>query len=130
MAEATCRRSPSGSNAVRKTGKAERLPDLRKIAVPAEPATEAGCPRHAVRDQCLAPIVPLLNQRLADGEAMALDGGPPVGTDANLRKARDLLCECLCLRARSSLRGQVFTQADGHALLGRHFTSCKNNLQR
>src|SRR5436190_2016645 len=52
--------------AVRKTGKAEWLPNFREIAVPAEPATEAGCARDAVFDQSLAPIVPLLNQPLAD----------------------------------------------------------------
>src|SRR5712692_3818050 len=61
---------------------------------------------------------------------MALDGGPSVGADANLRKPRDLLCERLCLGARSPLRSEIFAQANGHALLGRHLTSCKDNLER
>src|SRR6266536_770210 len=72
------------------------LPDLRKIAVPAEPAAEAGRPRHAVCDQGLAPVVPLLEHAHANGQTMALDGGAPVGANADLRKARDFLRKCLC----------------------------------
>src|SRR5205823_12575687 len=106
------------------------LPDLREIAVPAEPAAEAGRPRHAVFDQRLAPVVPLLNQPLADGQAMALDGGAPVGANADLRKARDLLRECLRFRASAPLWSDVFAQANGHALLGRHLASRQDNLER
>src|SRR5882757_3131942 len=130
MAQRTCRHSPSGSTiANREASKAQPLADLRKIAVSAEPATEAGCARHAVRAQCLAPVVPLLDQRLADGKAVALDGGPSVGANADLRKARDLLRERFCFRAGSSLRGNVFAQADRQALLGRHFASRQDNLE-
>src|SRR5712672_960376 len=103
---------------------------LCKIAVPAEPAAEAGCACNAVFDQGLTAVVPFLNQPLAYAKPMALDGRPPVGANANLRKARDLLCHCLCLRACASLRGEVFAQADRHALLRRHLASGKNDLKR
>src|SRR6266516_5326992 len=91
--------------AVRKTSKAAPLPYRRKIAVPPEPILEPAGPCHPVGDQGLAAVVPFLNQTLAHAKPMALDGRPPVGTNANLRKARDLLCHRLCLRACASLRG-------------------------
>ena len=42
------------------------LSNLREITVPAEPPAESGRPGHAVFDQRLAPVVPFLNQRLAN----------------------------------------------------------------
>src|SRR5437868_5293112 len=107
----------------------DALSNLPEITVPPKPIAEAPCPRHAVRDQCLPPVVPFLNQSLADAKAMALDGRPSVGANADLGKARNLLRESFCFRASSSLRGQVFAQADRHALLGRHFASRQDNLE-
>src|SRR4030095_11300508 len=85
--------------------KAGPLPYLRKIAMPSKSTAEAGCAGHAIRGQRLTGAVPFLNQTLAHAKPMALDGRPAVGTNADLRKARDLLCHCLCLRAGASLRG-------------------------
>src|SRR5437667_4522186 len=116
--------------AIRKTSKPGPLPYRRKIAVPPEPILETAGAFHAVGDQGLAAVVPFLNQTLAHAKPMALDGRPPVGTNANLRKARNLLCQCLCLRARSPLRGEVFAQADRHAFVSRHLASGKANLER
>src|SRR5258706_16358278 len=83
------------------------LPYLRKIAMPPEPILETAGACHAVGDQGLAAVVPFLNQTLAHAKPMALDGRTTVSTNANLRKARDLLCHCLCLRACAPLRGEV-----------------------
>src|SRR3982751_1079979 len=96
----------------------------------AEPAAETAGPRHAVRDQRFAAVIPFLNQRLADAEAMALDGGAPVGADADLRKPRDLLGERLRLGAGSALGGQIFAQADRQAFLGRHLAPRQNDFER
>src|SRR5437660_699335 len=85
---------------------------------------------HSASAISLAPVVPFLDQALADGQTMALDGGAPVGANADLRKARDLLRKRLCFGAGSPLRGHVFAQANGHALLGRHFASRQDNLER
>src|SRR6266403_4054315 len=113
MAKPTCRQFPSSSNhRCSRTGKAGPLPYLRKIAMPPEPILETAGACHAVGDQGLAAVVPFLNQTLAHAKPMALDGRTTVSTNANLRKARDLLCHCLCLRACAPLRGEVFAQAD------------------
>src|SRR6266436_1541902 len=116
--------------AVKNRASRTALSYLCKIAVPAEATAEAGRACNAVFDQGLAAVVPFLNQSLAYAKPMALDGRPAVGANANLRKARDLLCHCLRLRACSSLRGEVFAQADRQALLGRHLASGKNNFER
>ncbi len=66
------------------------LIDFLEIAVAAEAVLEAGGAGDAIFRQCFTPVVPFLNQRIANGEAMAADGGTTIGTDADLRKARDL----------------------------------------
>src|SRR5258707_12862829 len=98
-----------------------------KMRRPPGPVAKGRSARPDDFGQGLAPVVPFLNQRLADTQPMALDGRPAVGTNANLRKACDLLCHSLCLRACASLRREVFAQADRHALLGRHLASGKDN---
>ena len=49
------------------------LSNLCEIAMPTEAIFEMARSRYTVFDQCLSPIIPLLNQRLAYGEPMALD---------------------------------------------------------
>jgi hypothetical protein len=49
---------------------------------------------------------------------------------ANLREAGDLAGELLRLRTGAALGGDVFAQADGQALLGRHFSPGENDLER
>ena len=88
-----------------------RLPDLLEVAVPAETVLEARRSGYAVFDQRLAAVVPFLNQRLAHGEPVALDGGPAIGAYANLREARDLLREFLRLLPRAAFRGDVLALA-------------------
>src|SRR5881227_3911631 len=39
----------------------DALSNLPEISVAPKPITQAACPRHAVRDQCLAPVIPFLN---------------------------------------------------------------------
>src|SRR5215470_17786951 len=90
---------------------------------------EAPRARHAVFDQRLAPVVPFLDQTIAHGKTVALDGGAPVGTDADLRKARDLLGEFFRLRASTTLGGEVFAQANLQTLVRRHFSSRQDDFQ-
>src|SRR5580658_6672737 len=85
-----------------------RLPDLLEVAVPAKTVLETGRSGHAVFDQRLAAVVPFLNQRLAHGKAVALDGGTAIGADANLREARGLLRKLLGLLPRAAFRGDIF----------------------
>src|SRR5262249_23918415 len=106
-----------------------RLPDLREVAVPAKTTGEAARARDAVFDQRLAPVVPLLNQPIAHRKPLALDGGAAVGTDTDLRKARDLLGEFFRLRASTTLGGEVFAQANLQTLVRRHFSSCQDYFQ-
>jgi hypothetical protein len=49
------------------------LPNFLKVAVAAETVLKAGCSRHAIRDQRFTAIIPFLDQRVADAEAVALD---------------------------------------------------------
>ena len=49
-------------------------------------ATRTG---NAIFNQRFAPIIPLLNQRLAYAQSMTFDGRASVGTHANLRETRE-----------------------------------------
>src|SRR5262245_19743213 len=73
-------------------------PDLIEVAVPPEPVAESGGAGHAVRDQSLATIVPLLDKSLAHAETMALDGAAAVSAHAHLREVGVLLGQLLGLR--------------------------------
>src|SRR5262249_16075570 len=106
-----------------------RLPDLREVAVAAKTTGEAARARDAVFNQRLTPVVPLLDQPFAYGKTVALDGGAPVGTDADLRKARDLLGDFFRLRPSATLGGEVFAQANLQTLVRRHFSSRQDNFQ-
>src|SRR5215470_14951416 len=74
------------------------LADLREVALSAQAILEAGRALDTILDQRFASIVPFLDQSLAHAEAMALERGASIGTDADLRKARDLLRHLFRLR--------------------------------
>src|SRR5882757_7664572 len=82
-----------------------RSSNLVEIAVPTEPTLEAAGARHTVLDQCFAPVVPFLNQRLAYAKPVTLDGGASIGTHTDLREARDLPGHLLRLLAGAPFRG-------------------------
>src|SRR5262249_24751948 len=105
-------------------------PNFREVAVPAEARLKAARTRDAVRDQRFAPVVPLLDQRLAHAEPVTADSGAPIGAHANLREAGDVAGQLLRFLTRAALLREVFAQADLHALLRRHFSAGENDLQR
>ena len=74
--------------------------NLSEIPVPAEAVPEPARARHAVLDHRLAAVVPLLDQRVAHAQAVALDGGATIDAHTDLREARDLVSECLAASAR------------------------------
>jgi hypothetical protein len=80
-------REPAALRSVANDLKAEvvRSSNLLEIAVPSEPIPETSCARHTVRDQCLAPVVPFLNQRLAHAKTVTFDGGASIGAYADER---------------------------------------------
>src|SRR5215510_16216399 len=94
-----------------------------------EAVREAARARYAVLDQRLAPVVPLLDQRLAHAEPVTLDRGASIGAHAHLREARDLPRELICLLAGATLGGKVLAQADSQTLLRWHFSSGENDLE-
>ena len=75
----------------------------------AKAVLETGRSIDAVFDQRLTPVVPLMNERIAHGKSVALDGGAPVCAHADLWKACDFLCEFLCLCARGTFGRHVLT---------------------
>ena len=97
------------------------LSDFPEIAVPAEAVLEAGGAGDAIFRQCFTPVVPFLNQRIANREAIAADRGTAIGSDADLRKARDLAGKLFGLLADGAVRHDVFAEADPQALVGRNF---------
>ena len=107
-----------------------RLIDFPEIAVPAEAVLEAGGAGDAIFRQGFAPIVPFLNQRIANGEPMAADGGTTIGTDADLRKARDLAGEPLGFFADGAVRHDIFAEPDAEALIGRNLAASQNDFER
>src|SRR5512134_1402719 len=111
-------------------GSPRTLIDFAEIAVPAEAVLEAGGAGDAIFRQGFAPIVPFLNQRSANGEPMAADGGTTIGTDADLRKARDLAGEPLGFFADGAVRHDVFAEPDAEALIGRNLAASQNDFER
>src|SRR5260221_1742557 len=112
-----------------RSGDRVRSLNLLEVAVPAKPILEAARAGHTIRDQCLASVVPFLNQRLAHAKPVTLDCRAAIGAHTDLREARDLPCQLLRLCACAALGGEVFAQADGQALLRWHFPSRKDDLQ-
>src|SRR5262249_20090885 len=53
----------------------------------------------------------------------------PIGTNADLRKLRDLARQLFRFRAGASLGGEIFAQANRQAFFRRHFSACENDLQ-
>ena len=89
MAEAACRHSPSRSNhRDRESSKLEPLPDFCKIAVPAEPAVESGCPRHTVREGLIQEWYNGREALIADGVAGAARFGSGLGRHGDFAKIR------------------------------------------
>jgi hypothetical protein len=98
--------------------------------MPPEALLEASGALDPVLHQGLAAVVPLLDQRLANRQAVLADGRAAVGAHAGLGEARDLLGQRLGLVARLALRHHVFAQADGEAFLRRHLAPGQDDLQR
>src|SRR5262245_34039669 len=84
-----------------------RLSNLAKVAVAAEAVLEAARARDAVLDQCFAPVVPFLDERLAHGQPVTPDRGASIGAYANLREPGDLACQFLRLFARTAFGREV-----------------------
>src|SRR5215204_276853 len=100
-----------------------------EIAVPSEPAAEAGCPGHAVFDQRLASVVPLLDQGLAHRQTMTLDRRSSISAHTDLWKPCNLLRQLLRLRPCSPFLGDIFAQADVQTFLRRNLASRENDLE-
>src|SRR5690348_4132033 len=111
------------------TASASRSPDLVEVAVAAEAALEAVGTRDTVRDQRFAPVVPLLDQPLADAEPVALDCRAPISTHAHLREACDRPCQLLRFLPGATLGCEVLAQAYAQALLRRHLSPSKDDLE-
>ena len=77
--------------------------DPFEVAVAPEAVLEAGRAVDAIEDQRLASVVPFLDQRLAYGQAVALDGGATIGAYANLREPRDVLRQLFGFAAGAAL---------------------------
>src|SRR5262245_19232412 len=103
--------------------------DLAEVAVPAEAILEPARSGNAVLNQRFASIVPFLNKPFAHPKPMASNGGTAVRTHADLRKARDLLCQFLGLLAGSPFGGDVLAQANGQALFRGYLSSGENDLE-
>src|SRR5258708_22715578 len=56
-----------------RSGDRARSLNLLEVAVPAKPILEAARALHTIRDQCLASVVPFLNQLLAPAKPAPLD---------------------------------------------------------
>src|SRR5215831_8154455 len=97
--------------------------------MPAHTGFETARAFHTILDQGLTPVVPLLNERIAYTEAMALDGRASIGAHAHLRESRDLLRHFFRLRAGSVLRGNVLAEANAQAFLREHLAPRENDLQ-
>src|SRR5215475_13375952 len=106
------------------------LSDPGEVAMPAKAVFETSRAGNAVLDQRFASVVPLLDERLAHGKTMTLDGGPPVRPDADLGKAGNLLRELLCLCASGSLWSEIFAQTNVQAFFCRNFSPGENDFQR
>src|SRR5258708_5609278 len=104
--------------------------NLAEIPMPAQPILDPRRSRHPILYQRFAAVVPLLYQRIAHAEPVALDRRAPVRAHAHLRKARDFLRELLRLRARATLRREVFAQPDREAFLRRHLAPGEDDLER
>src|SRR5512132_4413070 len=106
------------------------LIDSAEIAVPAEAALEARGAGDAVFRQGFTPIVPFLNQRIANGEAMAADGGTTIGADADRRKTRDLAGKPLGFFTNGAVGHDVFAEPDAEALIGRNLAASQDDFER
>ena len=82
--------------------------NFREVAVATEAVLETGRAADAVDDQRFAPVVPFLNQRIAHGEAVTLDGGAAIGAHAHLREPRNLLRQLFGFAAGAAFWGDIF----------------------
>jgi hypothetical protein len=80
---------------LRVVGAKSQSANFREVAVATEAVLEAGRAVDAIKDQRLASIVPFLDQCIAHGQAVALDGGAAIGAHAHLREPRDVLRELI-----------------------------------
>src|SRR6266550_6755148 len=107
----------------------ERSADRIEVTVPTEAVLVAARTRNTILDQRFAPVVPFLDQRLAYAKSATLHSGASIGTNTNLREPRNLARHLFRLLAGTTLRSDVFAQANVQALLRRYFSSGEDNLQ-
>ena len=105
------------------------LSNLGEVAMPAKAVLETSRSGDTVFDQRFASVVPLLDERLAHGKTMTLDGGAPVRAHADLRKAGDHLREFFCLCASASLGSDVFAQTNIQAFFCWYFSPGEDDFQ-
>ncbi len=85
---------------------------------------------NTIFDQRFATVVPLLNQAIANREALALDGRAAVRPDAYGRKARNVVGQFLCLCAYFTIRHKIFAEPDSETFLRGNFAAGQNDFER
>src|SRR5437660_2440698 len=90
----------------------ERSADRIEVTVPTEAILVAARTRYTILDQRFAPVVPFLDQRLAYAKSATLDSGASIGTNTNLREPRNLARHLFRLLAGTTVRSDVFAQAN------------------
>src|SRR6266536_952259 len=104
--------------------------DLRKVAVTAKTVLESRGTRRAVLHQRFTAVVPLLDQRITNRQAVAPDGGAPVRADAYRRERGDVVGELFGLGAHSTIRHQILAEPDAQAFIRGNLAAGQNDFER
>ena len=107
-----------------------RAIELRKIAVAAQTVLESLGTGDAVVNQRFAAVVPLLDEGVANGQALAPDRRAPVRADAHRREGGDVVRQFLRLRADLAIRHDIFAEADPETLLRGNLATSQDDLER